>query len=124
MNTSLLLLLLFYGVLLVIASVLLLPHPRSWTKAHTPTDRPAPRAIYRDDDRHWFGGVFYYNPDDPDPFIPKRFGFGWTINFAHPDGKLILAVMIGLLLLPIVLAILGIHLTPMGCHPSGCYPSR
>ncbi len=123
MNPSLLLLLLIYGALLAVALVLFLPHPRSWKQAHTPADRPVPRVIYRDDDRYWLGGVLYYNSDDPEPFVPKRFGFGWTINFAHPVGKLMLAVMLGMIVLPIVLAVLGVHLTPTGCHPSGCYPS-
>ncbi len=41
-------------------------------------------AIARDDDRYWRLGVFYYNPDDPAIFIPKRFGVGWTNNFARP----------------------------------------
>ena len=124
MNPSLLVLLLFYGVLLVAALVVVLPHPRSWTRARPPTERPVPRVIYRDDDRYWFGGLIYFNPDDPDPFVPKRYGFGWTVNFAHPAGKVILAVLIGMILLPIVLIVLGVHLTPVGCHPSGCSSPR
>ncbi len=40
--------------------------------------------INRDDDKYWKMGVFYYNPDDPTLFIEKRFGIGWTCNFARP----------------------------------------
>ncbi|MCG8483991.1 MAG: DUF5808 domain-containing protein [Clostridia bacterium] len=40
--------------------------------------------INRDDDKYWKMGVFYYNPDDPALFIEKRFGIGWTCNFARP----------------------------------------
>lgn len=40
--------------------------------------------INRDDDKYWKMGVFYYNPDDPSLFIEKRFGIGWTCNFARP----------------------------------------
>ncbi len=36
-----------------------------------------------DDDEHWKLGIFYCNHDDASVFLPKRFGIGWTINFAH-----------------------------------------
>lgn len=40
-------------------------------------------------ENHYKWGV-YYNPNDPSIFVPKRIaGMGWTINFAHPAGKLI-----------------------------------
>jgi hypothetical protein len=46
-----------------------------------------------------------------------------TVNFARPLGKVIL---IGPLLLPVVLVLLGIlfpgvHFSSVGCHPSGCH---
>ena len=28
--------------------------------------------------------MFYVNPDDASVFLPKRFGIGWTLNFARP----------------------------------------
>ncbi|MEG0477301.1 MAG: DUF1648 domain-containing protein [Raoultibacter sp.] len=37
-----------------------------------------------DDDAQWKLGVFYYNPADPNLFLPERFGIGWTCNFARP----------------------------------------
>lgn len=37
-----------------------------------------------DDDERWKLGVFYVNPDDASVFLPKRFGIGWTLNFARP----------------------------------------
>lgn len=46
--------------------------------------------IDRDDDRYWKLGQFYFNPNDPTMFIEKRFGIGWTINFANIKGWLIL----------------------------------
>lgn len=55
-------------------------------------------AINRDDDRYWKLGKFYFNPDDPAVWVEKRFGIGWTVNFAHPLGW-------GTLLLIILLAI-------------------
>ncbi len=34
------------------------------------------------EDRHWKAGLFYYNPEDPAVVIEKRFGIGYTLNFA------------------------------------------
>lgn len=43
-----------------------------------------------DDDRYWKAGLFYFNKNDPSIFVEKRFGIGWTINFANPIGYLII----------------------------------
>ena len=51
----------------------------------------------RDDD-HLVAGVFYYNPDDPSLWVGKRYGIGWTLNFAHTASWFILGAM---LLLPL-----------------------
>lgn len=51
-----------------------------------------------DDDRYWKGGLFYFNRNDPSIFVEKRFGVGWTINFGHPIGYLVLFVPILLIL--------------------------
>jgi len=45
-------------------------------------------------DRCWKAGVFYVNPDDPAIFVQKRFGIGYTLNFAHPLSWLLLGVSI------------------------------
>lgn len=44
-----------------------------------------PSSVDRDDDKYWKGGLIYYNPDDPALFVEKRFGIGWTVNFARPS---------------------------------------
>ncbi|WP_284036999.1 DUF1648 domain-containing protein [Neobacillus sp. 114] len=49
-----------------------------------------------DEDKYWKGGLFYYNRNDPSVFVEKRFGIGYTLNFANPIGYLII-------ILPIVL---------------------
>jgi uncharacterized membrane protein len=49
----------------------------------------------RNDDRYWKWGLFYYNPDDPAMFVEKRFGIGWTNNFANWKAN---AIFIGLIL--------------------------
>lgn len=58
------------------------------------------KNINRDDDRHWKLGQFYFNPQDPAVWVEKRFGVGWTVNFAHPVGwgSLLAIVLIPLLL--------------------------
>ncbi len=115
-------LLLICGVLIAVVLVLFWHPQRSRTKTSTLTDRRPTSAIFRDDDRYWYGGVFYGNPDDPDLFVPKRYGLGWTLNFGHPQAKL---VLIGLLMGTLVLSLLPILISgtaPIGCHPSGCHP--
>ncbi|HTJ32152.1 MAG TPA: DUF5808 domain-containing protein [Dactylosporangium sp.] len=34
------------------------------------------------EDPGWHGFI-YANPDNPNLFVPKRLGLGWTINFGH-----------------------------------------
>lgn len=47
-----------------------------------------------DDDRFWKLGQFYVNKNDPSFFVEKRFGIGWTLNFAHPIVWIILIVLL------------------------------
>jgi uncharacterized membrane protein len=56
-------------------------------------------------DANWKLGVLYFNPDDAAIFVEKRFGVGYTMNFARPMAWVILGAI---LLLPIVIAILAI----------------
>lgn len=117
--------LLLMAGLLIAAVLILFWHPKpSWTHTDASVDRQLSGPVFRDDDRYWYGGVFYHNPDDPALFVPKRFGLGWTVNLGHPQGKLVLVV---LLLLPLLLALLGVFVPgigsshSLGCHPSGCH---
>jgi uncharacterized membrane protein len=51
-------------------------------------------------DSMWRGGIIYYNPGDAAVIVPKRYGLGWTLNFARPlawgyiGGVLLLVVLI------------------------------
>lgn len=45
--------------------------------------------IIADNDEHWKAGIFYWNKDDASLFLPKRFGVGWTMNWARPAAWLI-----------------------------------
>lgn len=55
------------------------------------------------DDRFWKAGLVYYNPGDPTIFIEKRFGIGYTLNFARPASWWLLGAVVGL---PLAVALL------------------
>ena len=42
-----------------------------------------------DDDDNWIYGMFYYNPKDGRVNVERRDGLGFTINMAHPIGKIV-----------------------------------
>lgn len=54
----------------------------------------------------WHGGIFYADRDDPAIFVPKRLGTGYTFNFGNPVA---VAMMAGLLLLPLIAVWLAAH---------------
>ncbi len=122
MNISLPALLVVCGVLIVAFLVLFLPFPGSRTKASTPVEHPQSDLIFRDDDRYWYGGIFYNNPDDPAVFVPRRYGSGWTINFGNPRGRLfMIAILLMVLLFGVIIPVLVPGAASSGCHPSGCH---
>lgn len=57
--------------------------------------------INRDDDKYWKLGIFYFNPQDPANWVEKRFGSGWTANFAKPIPWIFLILVI---LIPLLIA--------------------
>lgn len=64
-------------------------------------------VISRDDDRYWKLGIFYFNRNDPAIFLEKRFGVGWTNNWAHPLSWLFILVIVALAIgLPILIGVL------------------
>ncbi len=52
------------------------------------------------DSRFWKAGLIYYNPDDSALMVPKREGFGYTLNFGRPVCWFIFGAI---LLLPLLL---------------------
>ncbi len=121
MNIPLPAIFVIFGTLIVIVIVLFLPLPRFLTKENISSDHLRTDDVFRDDDQHWFGDFFYNNPDDPAMFVPKRYGFGWTVNFGNPQGRVF---MIGMLLLPLVITLLSAFFpgtSTYGCHLSGCH---
>lgn len=49
-----------------------------------------------------YKGLYYSDPEDPRLWVPKLVGAGWTVNFGHPLGAI---VMVGLVLVPIGLVL-------------------
>ena len=48
----------------------------------------------RTPDACWKWGMIYYNPDDPALMVEKRFGIGWTLNFAHRGAWVCIALIL------------------------------
>jgi uncharacterized membrane protein len=72
--------------------------------AHEDADHTSTGTVNRDDDRLWKSGLFYFNRDDPAVWVQKRFGVGWTLNWARPAALATLAGIVALaILLPVLL---------------------
>ena len=56
--------------------------------------RRAEDATDRMDDRYWKAGLIYSNPNDPAVWVEKRFGIGYTLNFARADAWWFLAAVV------------------------------
>lgn len=78
------------------------------SRVKLPSHDAADCISLQDDDRFWKLGAFYYNPDDPAVFVEKRFGVGWTCNFARPMSWVCLG---GLLVFIAVSIFLSIRMT-------------
>lgn len=59
--------------------------------------------ISRDDDKYWKLGSFYYNKEDPAVFVEKRFGVGWTNNWAKWQSWLIIIAILALILVSVLI---------------------
>lgn len=60
-------------------------------------------ASTKDDDSYWKAGVVYVNRKDSRWLVPKRFGVGYTLNFAHPGSIILIAALISF---PIILVVM------------------
>ena len=45
---------------------------------------------------NWRLGIFYSSDRDDRMFVPKRFGIGWTLNFAHSGSRFLVLIILGL----------------------------
>lgn len=85
-------------LLLVLGSVLVY----AWKKRKLRVnygDNVASEVTDVDEDRYWKGGLMYVNRQDPSVFVEKRFGVGWTMNFANPRGYIVIGLPLLILLL-------------------------
>ncbi|HWZ11510.1 MAG TPA: DUF5808 domain-containing protein [Acidobacteriaceae bacterium] len=62
-------------------------------------------------DSGWRWGLVYYNPADSAVLVKNRFGLGWTLNFASPQAKLVVAgtLLFTAIVIFIVLASVRVH---------------
>lgn len=51
------------------------------------------------DDRYWKWGIFYFNKNDPSLVVQKKYGIGWTVNFANKWCYIIICLTLGPILL-------------------------
>jgi uncharacterized membrane protein len=58
----------------------------------------------RTQDTYWKLGIFYFNRDDPSTLIEKRFGLGYTLNFARPTTWVIMSLVLVGALVPVLVA--------------------
>lgn len=72
-----------------VVAILLLP---IWMLVTGRFSRPGqPEQGDRSPDSAWKLGLVYFNPDDPTVWVEKRFGVGYTLNFARLTSWLLLA---------------------------------
>lgn len=74
------------------------------TASRTPSSDGA--ASGGDSGQYWKMGMFYFNRDDAALFVEKRFGVGYTLNFARPAAWLFMAVIV---LLPLTIGLIVSH---------------
>lgn len=96
--------------LVLIAVVFAAAHQLNQTRAHAVRAAALPGAdgVFGDGtlDQHWKLGIFYYNPDDPALMVEKRFGIGYTLNFARGRAWLVLALVT---VIPLALAFAAVY---------------
>src|SRR5258708_37745812 len=68
----------------------------------TPLPSSSVPAIHRTPDRYWKLGIFYFNRDDSAVLVEKRFGLGYSLNFARPTAWILLLLVLMGPLIPIV----------------------
>lgn len=67
-----------------------------------------PRDVRR---AHTLWGLFYVNPNDPRGWVPKTFGYGWTVNMRSRGQVYVFVVLIlGALLSAIAASVLATRL--------------
>jgi len=60
-------------------------------------------------DKRWKWGMFYVNRDDPQIFVPKRYGIGYTLNFGNRWSWAAVALILLAIALPLSIPIIMIR---------------
>jgi uncharacterized protein DUF5808 len=60
-------------------------------------------------DNCWKWGIFYVNPDDPAVFVRKRYGLGYTLNFANRWSWAAVALIALAIILPLSVPMVLMH---------------
>jgi uncharacterized membrane protein len=58
-----------------------------------------------DDDKYWKLGQFYFNKKDSSLFVEKRFGVGYSPNYAHPLSWILIFGLIAIVVVAIIFSI-------------------
>ncbi len=88
----------FFLVIMIVGALELVRRGQGGARLAT---NDGPVLSDRTPDECWKWGVIYYNPDDPALMVEKRFGIGWTLNFAHRGAW----IFTGLILASLVIAL-------------------
>jgi len=91
-------------IILIYAILLSIKTGQSGSRLKTSASQKSGDKITRDDDSYWKLGSLYYNKEDPAVFVEKRFGIGWTINWARWQSWLFIAVIIGSVVASLILS--------------------
>lgn len=89
-------------IILIGTIVLSLITGQGGSRLKTKSNEQKSTVAIADNDEYWKAGIFYWNPKDPSIFIEKRFGIGWSMNFANPISWLILVGIIAIVVIPSV----------------------
>ena len=80
----------------LLLAMLAVPLVAYWRRIRAIHAQPVREIGDRTPDRAWKLGLVYFNPDDPALWVEKRFGVGWTVNFARPGAWLFIAGILAL----------------------------
>lgn len=90
-------------MLLILSLILLTIRTGQGGSRLTSSNNKQSNVIEVDEDKYWILGQIYFNRKDPTIFVEKRFGIGWTVNFARPITWILFLVLFIPLFIPLFL---------------------
>jgi uncharacterized membrane protein len=93
----------FTVVIMAITFVLVFRYGQGGTRLAGEAAVTSPPIGDRTPDERWKWGIIYYNPEDPAIMVEKRFGLGYTFNFANVWSWVLLAVLLAIPLTSILI---------------------